>query len=87
MQEVAKLCIGMSGADLSNILNEAAILAARNNKEEISTSEIKDAINKVQIGLEMKGKLFSEYRQKLVSYHEAGHALVGLQLEDFDSIS
>jgi cell division protease FtsH len=55
-EEVAKLCIGMSGADLSNILNEAAILAARNQKHEISISEIKDAINKVQIGLEIKGK-------------------------------
>ena len=78
MDEIAKLCIGMSGADLSNILNEAAILAVRNNKQEISSTEIIGAINKVQIGLEMKGKLFSEYRQKLVSYHEAGHALLGL---------
>jgi cell division protease FtsH len=52
LKEVARMCIGMSGADLSNILNEAAIHAARSDKKEITILEIKEAINKIQIGLE-----------------------------------
>ena len=87
LKEVAKMCIGMSGADLANVLNEAAIHTARADKKEITIIEIKEAINKIKIGLEQKGKTFSEHRQKLVSYHEAGHALVGMELKEFDSIS
>ena len=62
LKEVAKMCIGMSGADLSNVLNEAAIHAARGDKQEVSMVEITEAINKIKIGLELKGKSFSEHR-------------------------
>ena len=67
----------MSGADLANVLNEAAIFSARKKKEQIESVDIFDAIDRIQIGLEKSGATFSAERQKLVSYHEAGHALLG----------
>lgn len=77
----------MSGADLANIMNEAAILAARRKKNDIGMDEILDSIDRKQIGLEKKGGVFSEERQKLVSYHEAGHALLGAVMKDYDLVS
>jgi len=65
-----------TGADLSNLLNEAAILAARRNFTEISMDEVNDAIDRVLAGPEKKDRV-SEKRKTLVAYHEAGHALVG----------
>ena len=85
--DIAKRCLGMSGADLANVMNEAAILGARNKKEDIGMDEIYDAIDRAQIGMEKKGATFSADRQKLVSYHEAGHALLGAVMEEYDLVN
>ena len=66
----------MSGADLANIMNEAAIFSARRKGVSITENDIYDALDRIQIGMEKKGVTFSSDRQKLVSYHEAGHALL-----------
>lgn len=77
----------MSGADLQNVLNEAAILSARRKKQEISSADIYDSLDRIQIGLEKKGKEFSDKRQKLVAYHEGGHALLGLLMKEYDLVN
>ena len=77
----------MSGADLANVMNESAILTARKKKDNISMEDIYDAIDRIQIGLEKKGGSFSSDRQKLVSYHEAGHALLGALMEEYDLVN
>lgn len=87
LEDVAKRCLGMSGADLANVLNEAAIFSARKKKEQIESVDIFDAIDRIQIGLEKVGATFSADRQKLVSYHEAGHALLGALMEEYDLVN
>jgi cell division protease FtsH len=77
----------MSGADLANVMNESAILTARKKKTNINMEDIYDAIDRIQIGLEKKGGSFSSDRQKLVSYHEAGHALLGALMEEYDLVN
>jgi cell division protease FtsH len=71
---------------LSNLLNEAAILAARRNLTEISMDEVNDAIDRVLAGPEKKDRVMSEKRKTLVAYHEAGHALVGALMPDYDPV-
>jgi len=87
LDEVAKRCMGMSGADLANVMNESAIFSARKGKEIIEETDIYDAIDRIQIGLEKQGADFSDERQKLVSYHEAGHALLGALMEEYDLVN
>lgn len=87
LKDIAKRCLGMSGADLANVMNEAAIFSARGKKTEIGMQDIYDAIDRIQIGMEKKGGVFSDERQKLVSYHEAGHALLGAVMEEYDLVS
>ncbi len=77
---------GASGSDLKNIVNEAAILTARDNKKEISQHYFNQAIEKVLIGPERKSHLMSEYERKVAAYHEAGHAIVGKALPHGDPI-
>jgi cell division protease FtsH len=77
---------GFTGADLSNLLNEAAILAARRNLTEISMDEVNDAIDRVLAGPEKKDRVMSEKRKQLVAFHEAGHALVGALMPDYDPV-
>jgi cell division protease FtsH len=77
---------GFSGADLENILNEAAILAARENKKEISMKDIENSVEKVYLGPERKGALMNERERKITAYHESGHALVGHLLQNTDPI-
>lgn len=77
---------GSSGADLANIANEAAIVAARLNHKEISNSDVTSAFEKVAIGPERKGKIMSDKEKELTAYHEAGHALVGHVMPDSDPI-
>lgn len=72
---------------MANVMNEAAILSARKKIEDITEEEIYDAIERMQIGMEKKGGKFSDDRQKLVSYHEAGHALLGAVMEEYDLVS
>jgi cell division protease FtsH len=86
LQKIARRTPGFTGADLSNLLNEAAILAARRNLTEISMDEVNDAIDRVLAGPEKKDRVMSEKRKELVAYHEAGHALVGALMPDYDPV-
>lgn len=86
LEKIARRTPGFTGADLSNLLNEAAILAARRNFTEISMDEVNDAIDRVLAGPEKKDRVMSEKRKSLVAYHEAGHALVGALMPDYDPI-
>ncbi|NJK59906.1 MAG: ATP-dependent metallopeptidase FtsH/Yme1/Tma family protein [Oscillatoriales cyanobacterium SM2_1_8] len=86
LEKIARRTPGFTGADLSNLLNEAAILAARRSLTEISMDEINDAVDRVLVGPEKKDRVMSEKRKKLVAYHEAGHALVGALLPDYDPV-
>jgi cell division protease FtsH len=86
LDKVARRTPGFTGADLANLLNEAAILAARNQLTEISMDEVNDAIERVMAGPEKKDRVMSEKRKRLVAYHEAGHALVGALMPDYDPV-
>jgi cell division protease FtsH len=86
LDRIARRTPGFTGADLSNLLNEAAILAARRNLTEISMDEVNDAIDRVLAGPEKKDRVMSEKRKTLVAYHEAGHALVGALMPDYDPV-
>ena len=79
---LARRTPGFSGADLENVLNEAAILTVRYKKDEIATQEIDEAIDRVMMGPAKKSRTYDEHTKKLVAYHEAGHAVVGLNLPD-----
>src|SRR5690606_10301231 len=68
---------GFAGADLANIVNEAALLAARRGKEEVTRSEFDEAIERVVAGLEKKSRRLNEKEKEIVAYHESGHAVVG----------
>lgn len=83
---IARNTSGFAGADLENILNEAALLAARRNKMEISMEEIEDAMVKVQMGPEKKTRVRSDKENKLVAFHEAGHAVVSKFLPTQDDV-
>jgi len=86
LKTIAKNTSGFSGADLENVLNEAALLAARRNKTEINMAEIEDAMVKVTMGPEKKTRVRSEKENKLVAYHEAGHAVVSRFLPTQDAV-
>lgn len=86
LEKIARRTPGFTGADLSNLLNEAAILAARRNLTEVSMDEVNDAIDRVLAGPEKKDRVMSEKRKTLVAYHEAGHALVGALMPDYDPV-
>ncbi|HEY9623188.1 MAG TPA: ATP-dependent zinc metalloprotease FtsH3 [Crinalium sp.] len=86
LEKIARRTPGFTGADLANLLNEAAILAARRNLTEISMDEVNDAIDRVLAGPEKKDRVMSEKRKALVAYHEAGHALVGALMPDYDPV-
>jgi cell division protease FtsH len=83
---VAQRTPGFSGADLANILNEAAILAARKNKNEINKDELYESIEKVLLGPVRKSFVLNDKEKKITAYHEAGHAIVGHLLPDADPI-
>lgn len=76
LEEVAKGTAGLAGADLANIINEAALLAGRNNKKEIEQSDLMEAIERAFVGLEKKNRKINELEKKIVAYHESGHALI-----------
>ncbi len=86
LDKVARRTPGYTGADLANLLNEAAILAARRELTEVSNDEISDAIERVMVGPEKKDRAMSVRRARLVAYHEAGHALVGALMPDYDPV-
>ena len=80
-RKVAAMTPGFSGADIANVCNEAALVAARRGLQEISTSEFDYAIDRVIGGIEKKDKNISKLERKTVAYHESGHAVVGWFLE------
>ncbi len=86
LDALAAKTAGTSGADLANIINEAAIIAARHNRKEISQHDITEAFEKVAIGPERKSKVMSQHEKELTAYHEAGHAIVGHVLPDSDMV-
>ncbi len=83
---LARRTPGFTGADLANLVNEAALLAARHNKKKIGMKELEDSIERVVAGPEKKSKVISDKEKKLVAYHEAGHALVGYLLPNTDPV-
>jgi cell division protease FtsH len=86
LERIARRTPGFTGADLSNLLNEAAILAARRNLTEISMDEINDAIDRVMVGPEKRSRMIADKTKKLVAYHEVGHALVGRFMPNHDPV-
>jgi len=83
---IAKQTPGFSGADIANLVNEAAILAARREKKEISMDEMEESIDRVQLGPERKSRVISEKEKRIVAYHESGHALVARMLPNADPV-
>ena len=86
LKNLAKRTPGFSGADLENLLNEAALLAVRRNKEAITMSEIDEATDRVLMGPAKTSRKYSENDRKLVAYHEAGHAVIGLKLDNANDV-
>lgn len=86
LKVVARLTSGFTGADIENVLNEAAILAARNNKTTITMEDITEGINKVLMGPQKKSRLITENTKKLTAYHEAGHAILAKKLDCGDQV-
>ncbi len=84
--EVAKRTVGFSGADLENVLNEAAILAIRVNKNVVTLNEIDEAIDRIYAGPAKTSKKLTERERKAIAYHEAGHAIIGLLLKNSDKV-
>jgi cell division protease FtsH len=81
-QEIARRTPGFTGADLENLMNEAALLAARENKGQIELSHIDEAVDRVMMGPAKKSRVFSKKEKEIIAYHEAGHAVIGLKLEN-----
>ncbi len=86
LKVVAQTTSGFTGADLENLLNEAALLAARDNKKQIDMEEIRKAFVKVGIGTEKKSRVISEKEKRVTAYHEAGHAILHEMLEELDTV-
>lgn len=86
LRKIAERTPGFSGADLANILNEAAILTARINKKEVSQEELKEAVEKVMLGPQRKSHILSAKEKEITAYHEGGHALVGSVLPNSDPV-
>ena len=82
LKVLAKRTSGFTGADLRNLLNEAALLAARNNKENITMDDIDNSIDRVEAGIEKKSKVLTDEDKETTAYHEVGHALINVLLED-----
>lgn len=86
LEYIAQRTVGFSGADLENLLNEAALLAVRKNSEAISMEDLDEAYDRVIMGPAKKSKKYTEKERRLVAYHEAGHAVVGIKLEDANEV-
>ena len=86
MEAIARQTPGFTGADLANLINEAALLAARRDKELVDPAELEEAIDRVIAGPERKSRVMSDHEKKVTAYHEGGHALVGFALPNADPI-
>ena len=87
LEQIARRTPGFSGASLANLMNEAAIFAARKNKVEIGNDQISDALDRVTLGPEKKNAEATVQKRELVAYHEAGHAVVGALIPDYDQVA
>jgi len=86
VETIANMTPGMVGADLANLVNEAALLAVRRNKKKVGMAEFEEAVERVMAGLEKKNRLINPEERKIVAYHELGHALVALSLPGTDPV-
>ena len=86
LENLAKRTPAFSGADLENVLNEGAILAVRANRNQITMNDLDEAIDRVMMGPAKKSKKYSESEKRMVAYHEAGHAVIGLKLKSSDMV-
>ena len=86
LASIAKYTTGFTGADLENLLNEAALIAARRNRRDISMSEIEEAVDRVIVGTEKKSRVISAREKRMVAYHESGHTIIGYYLENADMV-
>ena len=86
LEDIARRTPGFSGADLENVLNEAALLAARENRREIKIYDIDEAIDRVMMGPAKKSRKYTDYEKEVTAYHEAGHAVIGLLLENAETV-
>lgn len=86
LESLAKRTPGFSGADLENVLNEGAILAVRDKRKVITMEDLDEAIDRVMMGPAKKSKKYTDREKRLVAFHEAGHAVIGLKLEDADKV-
>ena len=86
LEDISKRTPGFSGADLENLLNEAALLAARENRKEIKVYDIDEAIDRVLMGPAKRSRKYSEEEKKQVSYHETGHAILGVKLDNAETV-
>lgn len=87
LQEIAKMTAGLAGADLANIINEAALLAGRSNKKEVTQSDLKEAVERGIAGLEKKSRRIGKKEKKIVAYHESGHALISELTKGADKVN
>jgi len=87
LAKVAALTPGFAGADLANLVNEAALLAARQNKKSVAMAEFQDAIDRIVGGLEKKNRVMNEKEKRIVAYHESGHALVAMSVPTADPVN
>ncbi len=86
IETIAGMTPGFVGADLANLVNEAALLAVRHNKDKVGMAELEAAVERIVAGLEKKNRLINEKEREIVAYHEVGHALVALSLPDTDPV-
>ena len=86
LEALGKATIGFSGADLENVVNEGAILAARRNQKQVTMLDLEQAIEKVRLGPERRSRIISEEEKDIVAYHEAGHALVAYMIPEADPV-
>ena len=87
LRKIAAITPGFAGADLANVVNEAALLAARRNKEEVTLSELQEAVDRIIGGLERKNRAMNPKEKEIVAYHESGHALVAMSLKHTDPVN
>jgi cell division protease FtsH len=87
LYDIAKMTVGFSGAQLANLLNEAAIIATRKGQTNITNANIQDALDRITLGLEKPDIIMSDAKKRLIAFHEAGHALTALKVGAFDTLS
>lgn len=86
LDALSRYTTGFTGADLENLLNESALIAARRNRKDISMAEIEEAFDRIIVGTQKKSRIISESEKRIVAYHEAGHAIIGYYAENADMV-